>query len=443
MSNTKISFGLASLLLVSAPALAANPVKTVAWNGHQGAVSFTFDDARPSQLTATLPQLASRGMKATFNVYKNTDFTNNLTTWIKAAQSGHEIANHTTNHGYLTNFSDSASVATDVATHANYLRSLDPSIQAVTLAYPYCATNATVDKGVSSQNFIARTCGGTAQFSWGSQPANWMEMTSYIMQPGTAAGALTQLDNAKTNNTWFVVLTHSVLDVSSDSYNITPAQQNAALDRAVTNKLWIDTYQNVAAYYRASFTMDAVQAQTTASGWKMTWTSPHPRMPKSVPLRVTLDAATFGSGFTVSQNSKVIAKESDGSYIVEFMTLSLDITKAGSSSSTVSSSATVSSSSVKFSSSSLAVSSSNGAISSSAAKTSSSSIALSSSSAATQILTETSWLTSAVQYRVYDLFGRLYAQGNSLPHTFPVGMWLVKAFDAKGLTLHSWSVQQK
>lgn len=400
-----------SALLVFSMSTIAGPVKTIAWNGHKGAVSFTYDDARPNQLTNAIPQLNNRGIKATFNVSKNWDFTNSVGSWIQVAQNGHEVTNHTTNHNDLTNLPDSAAVAQDVATHANYLRGLNASIEAVTLAYPYCASSATVDKGTSSQNFIARTCGGNAQFSWGSQPGNWMQMTSYIMQPNTAAGALSQLDDAKNNNTWFVVLMHGVVDGSSDQYDITPAQQNAVLDRAVQNQLWMDTYQNVGAYYRASFTMDAVQAQTTGTGWRMAWASPHSRMPRSVLLRVNLDAATFGSGFTVLQNGQEIPQQADGSYLVDFMKLSLDVEKAG--------------------------------MSSFAPLLSSSSDALASSSsdATSQILSQNTWRASVAEYRVYDLFGKLYVRGAELPRNLRPGMWLVKAFDAHGRVVRRWATK--
>ncbi len=84
------------------------------------------------------------------------------------------------------------------------------------------------------------------------------------------------------------------------------------------------------AYYRAHFVMDAVTA--TGSGpWKLTWTSPHPKMPKVVKLRVKLAAATFGSAVEVSQGGTKISQESDGSFVIDFMKLSMDVQKGGSS----------------------------------------------------------------------------------------------------------------
>jgi hypothetical protein len=56
----------AALLL--APAATAAPVTTVPWNGYTGAASFTYDDARNSQIPGLVNQLDSVGVKATFFV---------------------------------------------------------------------------------------------------------------------------------------------------------------------------------------------------------------------------------------------------------------------------------------------------------------------------------------------------------------------------------------
>ena len=97
------------------------------------------------------------------------------------------------------------------------------------------------------------------------------------------------------------------------------------LDAAVANALWIDTYQNIAAYYRAHLTMDAATPSTTSAGWQMSWTSPHAKMPKSVKLKVKLAAATFGTSFTVQQSGVTIPPAADGSYVIDFMKLSLNV----------------------------------------------------------------------------------------------------------------------
>jgi peptidoglycan/xylan/chitin deacetylase (PgdA/CDA1 family) len=71
--------------------------------GRRGAVSLTFDDARPSQLDAGLPILESRGARATFylsppNAAPRRD------DWRQAAARGHEMGCHTLTHPCSGNF---------------------------------------------------------------------------------------------------------------------------------------------------------------------------------------------------------------------------------------------------------------------------------------------------------------------------------------------------
>lgn len=316
--------GIAALSLLGSLAISdlqAGPVTTVPWNGHSGAVSFTYDDARSSQVPNLLPQLDALGIKATFFIAvtgTGGDFEAKKTAWIAAAKNGHELANHTKSHVNVPADPGAASIILEMA---NYLRALDPVVQSVTFAYPNCNVNGKA--GIGSEDFISRACGQTS-YAWGTQPSDWMNIQGLILTPTNVATAVTMLNSAKTGNNWVTTIVHDVKE-SPDQYSLTPADNKKMLDAAVANALWIDTYQNVAAYYRAHFTMDAVNPSPINSGWSMSWTSPHAKMPKSVKLRVKLAAATFGNSFTVQQGGVTIPPETDGSYVIDFMKLSLNV----------------------------------------------------------------------------------------------------------------------
>ena len=304
-------------------ALGAAPVKTVPWNGYKGAVTFTFDDGCPSQIANVLPALKSRGIHATFFLPGSAVSGTNKSAWIQAAKDGNELANHTVSHIDLTTLAGAAAVAPEVNDQATALRNLDPSVEAVTLAYPYCNTNAVIDSITDLQTFIARTCSGSALFSWSTKPANWMQMTSNSLHGDTSVNkALNDIDSAAKGSRWLVTLDHCV---GGDWLSITTAQAMSLFDRAIADSLWIDTYQDVAGYWRASFTMDTVQAKAQASSWTLAWKSPHARMPKSVMLRVKLDSTYFGATFQVYQKGVEIPKQSDGSYLIDFMKLQLTV----------------------------------------------------------------------------------------------------------------------
>jgi peptidoglycan/xylan/chitin deacetylase (PgdA/CDA1 family) len=297
----------------------AGPVTTVPWNGHTGAASFTYDDARTSQLPNLVPQLDELGLKATFFIASSGtggDFESKKPQWMQVARNGHELANHTKAH---VNVPVDPNAAPIIAEMAKYLRDMDPAIESVTFAYPNCNVNGKA--GINAENFISRSCGGT-RYAWATQPADWMDVQGMILSPSNSASAISSINSAKSGNSWFIAIIHDVKE-SPDQYSVTPADNKRMLEAAKAAGVWIDTYQNIGAYYRAHFVMDAAVASPVSGGWNLAWTSPHPRMPKSVKLRVKLAAATFGTGFEVRQGATVIPPEADGSYVIDFMKLSL------------------------------------------------------------------------------------------------------------------------
>ncbi len=75
-----------------------------AWpKGKRVAISLTFDDARPSQVTGGTSLLDQYNTKATFYVVPST-VNQQLAGWKKAVASGHEIGNHSLNHPCTGNF---------------------------------------------------------------------------------------------------------------------------------------------------------------------------------------------------------------------------------------------------------------------------------------------------------------------------------------------------
>lgn len=300
-----------SLPLLATASLLAGPVTTVPWNGYAGAASFTYDDARNTQLPNLVPQLDGLGIKATFFITNMYSFPGSKNEWIKVAKNGHELANHTSDHGSPT--------SNNVSTMAATLRGLDPSVDAVTFAYPNCSVTGTA--AVSAESFMGRGCADT-KYDWSSQPSDWMNIQGQILGPSSVNNGIAALNAAKSNK-WVTTIVHDV-GANPDQYSLTVADNKKLLDQAIANKLWIAPYGTVGAYYRAHFTMDKV----TASGsgpWNLSWTSPHAKMPKSVKLRVKLDAATFGSNFVVKQSGTTIAPESDGSYVIDFMKLAMTV----------------------------------------------------------------------------------------------------------------------
>ena len=87
------------LLLLNTAALAQHKIT---WPSHKKAVIvLTYDDALDSQLRTAIPQLDSLHLKGTFFLTGELNSLN-IPKWRKAAQKGHELANHTLFHPCLS-----------------------------------------------------------------------------------------------------------------------------------------------------------------------------------------------------------------------------------------------------------------------------------------------------------------------------------------------------
>jgi peptidoglycan/xylan/chitin deacetylase (PgdA/CDA1 family) len=304
-----------SVAAVSAVSAFAGPITTVPWNGHPGAASFTFDDGLHSQ-TNNLTFLDNMpDVSVTFFVCTNTmGFGSNSQPHMNYAKKGHEIGNHTMNHKNLTQESNPSS---EVSGAASKLRSM--GLEATSLATPYCAQNQTVKNAINQEHFINRSCGGDGLTSWNSEP-DWMAVGShYWDSKATVSAFKSSSDQAASGSKWHVQLNHGV---GGDWDVISAADIKTLIEYAVSKNLWVASFSTVGAYLRAHFTIDKATATNTSNGFKVTWTSPHAHMPKSVPLRVKIQGA---QGQTVSQKGKVVQPNSDGTYTIEFMALELEV----------------------------------------------------------------------------------------------------------------------
>jgi peptidoglycan/xylan/chitin deacetylase (PgdA/CDA1 family) len=344
-----IAFGLAGFSM-------AAPIKTIPWNGHVGAVSFTFDDALENQVQNLKPVLDELpDVHVTFFL---TDMGNglkqNAAGFAALAKAGHEIGNHAKNHGHLSGITNNEELNEEIVKFADNIEKVladqGVSTNVISFATPFCENNDQVKGVIDTRHFINRDCGWHGRNEWDVEP-DWLALKAKIW---TRSGAsvpemLTAMDTAAfignfagaepwevqiKGGTWLVVLNHGVTDDKGDDYAIDPADIKKIFERAIEDKLWVAPFGTIGAYYRAHFIVDAATSAATDDGFTVSWKIPHEHMPKSIPLRVNIDTKSVGENVVVEQDGQKITPESDGSYIIEFMSKSLTVRKAGAGDST-------------------------------------------------------------------------------------------------------------
>ncbi|WP_405324798.1 polysaccharide deacetylase family protein [Fibrobacter sp.] len=296
----------------------AGPITTVPWNGYPGAVSFTFDDSEISQLNNLGDYFEkNQDIKVTFFMTGGMN-AGNQSKYFPMAAKGHEIGNHSKTHSDLTKSNDLKGEITDY----KYTLESKGDFEVVSFATPYCYYNDAVEAEIAKAHIVNRNCQGATKYKWNEEPV-WERISSDCYQ-GNTQQSKGNMSEAKKLNAWTVQLNHGV-DGAGFGYGITPSDMISIMDEAKAQGLWRAPMGRVAAYYRAHFVIDKATSTDIDNGFKVTWKSPHPAMPKSVPLRVKIEGA---DGKTVKQKGKEIQAESDGSFVIEFMDLELEVVGA-------------------------------------------------------------------------------------------------------------------
>ena len=297
----------------------AGPITTVPWNGHPGAVSFTFDDCEISQLN-NLGEYFEKNddIKVTFFLTGGMN-AGNQPKYFPMVAKGHEIGNHSKTHSDLT--AAGANLKSEITDYKHTLES-NGDFDVVAFATPYCYYNDAVEAEIAKEHIVNRNCQGATKYKWDEEPI-WERISSDCYQ-GNTQQSKGNMSEAKQKNAWTVQLNHGV-DGRGFGYGIEPSDMISIMDEAKTQGLWRAPMGRVAAYYRAHFVIDKATATSIEGGFKVSWTSPHPAMPRSVPLRVNIEGA---EGKTVKQKGKEVAAETDGSFVIEFMDLELEVVGA-------------------------------------------------------------------------------------------------------------------
>lgn len=317
------------LLLICAVAFVfAGPIKTVPWNGHKGAVSFTFDDGLASHVGTLKAMLSTMpDIKVTlFISYTSAHFQMFPFDFFDMAHNGHEIGSHSRNHLYLLDYENKPDfLQTEIVNFADELETLDSSLKITTFASPFCLTSDIVRQYIKKRFFLNRDCVEHGRNDW-NIPAQWFSMPSMIWDSELLSQKDIELvlDSAVMDNGWQVMLFHDIND-DSNSMSIAPETLNHIFAYAQKNQMWISTFSTIGAYYRAHFVLDSAKAKPTEGGYYVSWKLPSEHLPESVKVRVRVNSDSIKGTAVVEQKGNVIFPEPDGSFVIEFCSRELNV----------------------------------------------------------------------------------------------------------------------
>jgi len=237
----------AATFSVSAAVVAPFEVGTWA-NFCKGAVSHTFDDNCPRQLSVAAPAFENVGMRMTFFIVTGQG-TADAADWNglrQAAAKGHEIGSHAVNHP-----NGAAMSASDFGPSQSTIQQ-KVSAPCVTLAYPNC----TVVNGSKQYYIAARSCFKGAEGANAATPADWEAIDSKMF--GSCSGGLNDANSMNSfakgaeSDKWMVTCHHGL---DGDNHAFANTSVNALkshLDYLNQNRstIWCETFGNVARYIK-------------------------------------------------------------------------------------------------------------------------------------------------------------------------------------------------
>jgi len=298
---------------VPQPAGTPGNLKVVNWAGFKSAVTYTFDDAQPSQIEH-YAELQATGVHHTFFITSgsNTSSANFDSTFTQAVHDGHEMGNHTVHHCHadLTGCSNGSStnLNAEIDDCNTYISGHFGQSAVWTAASPFGDTG--YDAPDMTRFFLNRgTPGGTIAPNDNTDPFN---LPCHAAVEGEAVTSFNAaIDSVETGGRWLIFLIHTINPTSANWYApIDISVVTGSIDHAKSlGDVWIDTMANVGAYWRGQKLLSTATPATSGDSQTWTWTLPT-GFPPGRYVRVTVD------GGTLSQSGMTLAWDPHGYYEV-------------------------------------------------------------------------------------------------------------------------------
>ncbi|MDL2327537.1 polysaccharide deacetylase family protein [Ruminococcaceae bacterium OttesenSCG-928-A11] len=260
-------------------------VTVLPWNGYHTAISLTFDDGDISQSDIVLPSLEARGMRGTF--FLTVNWLKNEDKWQRAYHYGHEIGNHSMSHRMPFDFT-LEDVVNETIVAKNKLEERF-SARIVSYAYPYTLTSPQMIEELSKSHLGARIGQLDSYYMQADSTPDWYALESVVTLSDIPIETYIEwVDKSSEYGAWTVFQMHAV-EGTIDGYQPIPLSVfDSLLDYlSGCSDVWIATFGEVCAYWRASKILEGSIANTPL-GSKVVWNKP-PVIPEGIYIKVLVN----------------------------------------------------------------------------------------------------------------------------------------------------------
>jgi peptidoglycan/xylan/chitin deacetylase (PgdA/CDA1 family) len=244
---------------------AQEPEPAFSWpEGKRVAVSFSFDDARLSQIDTGMALLARHHAKATFYVSR-ANMERRLEGWKQAVAAGQEIGNHSASHSCSGNFPFSAKSPLESFTLSTMEKDLDAAsahiesllgVKPLTFAYP-CGQKF-VGRGVETKSYVPlvaqRFLAGRGFRDESPNDPLFVDLAQImgVDSDGMSFEEMKKLaTTAAERRAWLVFAGHEIGPSGNQTTQSAALEQFLVYAADPANGVWLDTVAAVAKYVKA------------------------------------------------------------------------------------------------------------------------------------------------------------------------------------------------
>jgi hypothetical protein len=229
--------------------------------GKRGALSFTFDDARASQIDVGLPFFSGIGLRATFYV-SPASYRRRIDGWRSVVGYGHEIGHHSLTHPCSVNYRFSRENALEDYTLEKMSADLDAAtldiqetfgVTPVSFAYP-CGQSY-VGRGTQRKSYVPliaqKFLSGRGFMNESANDPARCDL-AYLMGMSSdglnAISMLSLVEAAMTENNWLILAGHEVGKAGPQSTDTDALREVWRYAQNPANGIWTGTVAEISGY---------------------------------------------------------------------------------------------------------------------------------------------------------------------------------------------------
>jgi len=256
------------------------------WSGYKAAISLTFDDGDPVHLDFAIPEMQKRNIRGTF--FLIADKTERIDEWKKAAESGMEIGNHSSNHKHAYELSKEEDIIYEVENAEKFLQN-QFNQPVISFAYPFIEITNELLVRVKKNCIIARG-GGTGELYYTPDSApDWYNIHSQTtMSDYDFETYKAWIDTAFGASAWTVFMIHAI--EGSNWWQPIPKDVFIKiLDYLKKNEnIWVAPFGEIGAYWQAQKIIENAKVIKTDKNYLIRWKKPQ-LFPEGVFVKIKIN----------------------------------------------------------------------------------------------------------------------------------------------------------